>query len=201
MARPPSIEQHAPFRFSLDVSSVCLTDDQFSRLCSDNPELRIELTADRELIIMSPTGSKTGHREAKIIQRLGDWAEADGTGLCFSSNAVFTLPNGAKRMPDAAWIASTRWEKLTPEQQEGFALICPDFVIELRSRTDLPSELESKMAEYIQNGARLGWLLDPVEKRVHIYRPRQGPECLENPEYVTGEDVLSGFKFNFHEIL
>jgi Uma2 family endonuclease len=201
MARPPSIEQDAPFRFSLDVSSVCLTDDQFNRLCSDNPELNFELTADRELIIMSPVGSKTGNREAKIIGRLANWAEQDGTGDCFGSSAGFTLPNGAKRSPDASWIKSSRWEGLTPEQQEELAPICPDFVVELRSPSDRPSELQEKMTEYIQNGARLGWLLDPFEKRVHIYRPGRAPESLENPESVSGEDVLPGFQFNFQEII
>jgi Uma2 family endonuclease len=201
MARPPSIEQHAPFRFSLDVSSVCLTDDQFSRLCSDNPELRIELTADRELIIMSPTGYETGWRNAKITQRLANWTEQDGTGICFDSSTLFTLPNGAKRSPDASWIQKVRCERLSSEERSTFAPICPDFVAELRSPSDTLADLQEKMADYIRNGARLGWLLDPVEKRVHIYRPRQGPECLENPEYVTGEDVLSGFKFNFQEIL
>ena len=201
MARPPSIEQHAPFRFSLDVSSVCLTDDQFSRLCSDNPELRIELTADRELIIMSPTGYETGWRNAKITQRLANWTEQDSTGICFDSSTLFTLPNGAKRSPDASWIQKVRCERLSSEERSTFATICPDFVAELRSPSDTLADLQEKMADYIRNGARLGWLLDPVEKRVHIYRPRQGPECLENPEYVTGEDVLSGFKFNFQEIL
>ena len=201
MARPPSIEQHAPFRFSLDVSSVCLTDDQFSRLCSDNPELRIELTADRELIIMSPTGYETGWRNAKITQRLANWTEQDSTGICFDSSTLFTLPNGAKRSPDASWIQKVRCERLSSEERSTFAPICPDFVAELRSPSDTLTDLQEKMADYIRNGARLGWLLDPVEKRVHIYRPRQGPECLENPEYVTGEDVLSGFKFNFQEIL
>jgi len=201
MARPPSIEQHAPFRFSLDVSSVCLTDDQFSRLCSDNPELRIELTADRELIIMSPTGYETGWRNAKITQRVANWTEQDGTGICFDSSTLFTLPNGAKRSPDASWIQKVRCERLSSEERSTFAPICPDFVAELRSPSDTIADLQEKMADYIRNGARLGWLLDPVEKRVHIYRPRQGPECLENPEYVTGEDVLSGFKFNFQEIL
>ena len=201
MARPPSIEQHAPFRFSLDVSSVCLTDDQFSRLCSDNPELRIELTADRELIIMSPTGYETGWRNAKITQRLANWTEQDSTGICFDSSTLFTLPNGAKRSPDASWIQKVRCERLSSEERSTFAPICPDFVAELRSPSDTIADLQEKMADHIRNGARLGWLLDPVEKRVHIYRPRQGPECLENPEYVTGEDVLSGFKFNFQEIL
>ena len=201
MARPPSIEQHAPFRFSLDVSSVCLTDDQFSRLCSDNPELRIELTADRELIIMSPTGYETGWRNAKITQRLANRTEQDGTGICFDSSTLFTLPNGAKRSPDASWIQKVRCERLSSEERSTFAPICPDFVAELRSPSNTLADLQEKMADYIRNGARLGWLLDPVEKRVHIYRPRQGPECLENPEYVTGEDVLSGFKFNFQEIL
>jgi Uma2 family endonuclease len=201
MARPPSIEQDAPFRFSLDVSSVCLTEDQFSRLCSDNPELRIELTADRELIIMSPTGLETGWRNSKINQRLANWAEEDGTGICFDSSTLFTLPNGAKRSPDASWIQKIRCERLSPEERSTFAPICPDFVAELRSPSDLLSELKSKMTEYIQNGARLGWLLDPFEKSVHIYRPGQAPECLENPEYVIGADVLPGFKFNFQEIL
>ncbi len=201
MARPPSIEQHAPFRFSLDVSSVCLTGDQFSRLCSDNPELRIELTADRELIIMSPTGYETGWRNAKITQRVANWTEQDGTGICFDSSTLFTLPNGAKRSPDASWIQKVRCERLSSEERSTFAPICPDFVAELRSPSNTLADLQEKMADYIRNGARLGWLLDPVEKRVHIYRPRQGPECLENPEYVTGEDVLSGFKFNFQEIL
>ena len=201
MARPPSIEHHAPFRFSLDVSSVCLTDDQFSRLCSDNPELRIELTADRELIIMSPTGYETGWRNAKITQRLANWTEQDSTGICFDSSTLFTLPNGAKRSPDASWIQKVRCERLSSEERSTFATICPDFVAELRSPSDTLADLQEKMADCIRNGARLGWLLDPVEKRVHIYRPRQGPECLENPEYVTGEDVLSGFKFNFQEIL
>ena len=201
MTRPPVIEQDAPFRLSLDVGSVRLTDNQFYRLCRDNPELRIELTADRELIIMSPTGFETGWRNAKITQRLANWAEEDGTGICFDSSTVFTLPNGAKRSPDASWILNKRCERLTPEDRNTFAPICPDFVIELRSSSDLLSELKKKMIEYVQNGARLGWLLDPQKKRVYIYRPRQAAEVLENPEYISGEDVLSGFKFNFREIL
>jgi Uma2 family endonuclease len=189
-----------PRSFMLNMESVYLTDDQFYGLCRDNPDLRLELTAKRELVIMSPTGSKTGNRNSKINQRLANWAEDDDTGVCFDSSAGFTLPNGAKRSPDAAWVRREVWEALSDEEQDKFAPICPDFVVELRSPDDSLAELREKMDEYLDNGARLGWLFNPPDKRVYIYRPGQPVECLENPTSVSGEPELPGFVFNPSEI-
>ena len=185
---------------ALDMHSVLLTDEQFYQLCIDNRDLRLELTAQGELIIMPPTGSLTGYRNARIIYRLTAWAETDGTGMSFDSSTGFKLPNGAKRSPDAAWVRRERWEALNKKEQEGFAPICPDFVVELRSPDDSLSTLQEKMAEYIENGARLGWLLDPKAKRVYRYQPGQDVECLENPETVSGEPVLPAFVFSLKDI-
>jgi Uma2 family endonuclease len=202
MAQTPStIETDTPGSFMLNIQSVHLTDEQFYQLCHDNPELRLELTAQGELVIMSPTGSKTGWRNSKINQRLANWAEANGTGMAFDSSTGFTLPNGAKRSPDAAWVRRQAWEALTDEQQEEFAPICPAFVIELRSPKDSLASLQEKMNEYVENGAELGWLFDPKNKRVYVYRPNQPVECLENPSLVSGEPVLPGFEFDPSEIL
>lgn len=189
-----------PFLITLDVHSVGLSDEQFFRLCQDNRELRMELTAQGELIIMTPTGSKTGWRSGKIFHRLTAWAEQDRSGLTFDSSTGFTLPNGAKRSPDAAWIRRERWEALTEEEQEVFAPICPDFVLELRSPADKLSMLQDKMLEYMENGAQLGWLIDPKERRVYIYRQGQPEECLENPETIAGDPLLNGFILNVQDI-
>src|SRR5262249_22716107 len=147
----------------------------------------------KELVIMPPTGSKTGWRNSKITYRLTAWAESDGNGLAFDSSTLFTLPNGAKRSPDASWVRRERWEALTEDQQEGFAPLCPDFVVELRSPSDRLSDLQEKMQEYIDNGICLGWLIDPLEKRVHIYRPGHSIETLNNPVTLNGDPVLPGF--------
>ena len=184
----------------LNLRSIRLTDQQFYRLCLDNPELRLELTADRKLIIMAPTGSMTGWRNSKLNQRLANWAEADGSGLAFDSSTGFTLPNGARRSPDAAWIPYTRWQSLTPEQQAGFAPLCPDFVVELRSRDDSLTMLRDKLAEYMANGARLGWLLDPENRTVYVYHPGQAVEQLSEPTSITGDPVLPGFVFQLSDI-
>jgi Uma2 family endonuclease len=202
MAHIISPECDAAFRVSLDMRSVCLTDDQFYLLCRDNPELRLELSAEGELIIMPPVYTEGGWRETRVSYRLAQWTEQDGTGFCFGSSTGFRLPNGAKRSPDASWIARSRWYSLSAGQHKKFAPICPDFVVEVRSATDSLRELQKKMTEYLHNGARLGWLLDPLEKRVHIYRSgRRRVEYRDNPEYLDGEDVLPGFRFNFQEIL
>jgi Uma2 family endonuclease len=184
----------------LNVQSVRLTDEQFYRLCQDNPDLRFELTAQRELVIMSPTGSKTGWRNSRINQRLANWTEKSGSGVSFDSSTGFTLPNGAKRSPDAAWVRREVWEALTDEQQEEFAPICPDFVIELRSAKDSLEGLQEKMKEYLENGTQLGWLFDAKNKGVYVYRPNQSVECLETPSSISGEPVLSGFLFDPSEI-
>jgi Uma2 family endonuclease len=198
MAELFTIEDEEPL--TLDTRSAGLTDEQFSRLCADNPELRMELTAKRQLVIMSPTGAKTGWRNHKLAVRLGTWTEGDASGLAFDSSAGFTLPNGAKRSPDASWVTRSRWESLSEEQQEDFAPLCPDFVVELRSPRDRLSILQAKLEEYIQNGARLGWLIDPKAKCVYVYRPGMPVERLENPSSLSGEAVLPGFVFIVSEI-
>lgn len=184
----------------INVRTVQFTDQQFSRLCQENPELRLELTAQHELVVMPPTGSKTGLRNAKLIQRLASWAEADGTGLVFDSSTGFTLPNGAKRSPDVSWLRRERWGALTEAQREGFAPVCPDVVVELRSQQDRLSVLQEKMQEYMANGARLGWLIDPLEKRVHIYRPHRSVEIRDDPSALDGESVLPHYVLNVREL-
>jgi Uma2 family endonuclease len=179
---------------------VIVNDAQFNLLCQENPALRLELTAQKELVIMPPTGSKTGWRNSSFNSDLVVWAKQDGTGLVFDSSTLFTLPNGAKRSPDASWVKRERWEALTDAQQEGFAPLCPDFVAELRSRTDRLSDLQEKMQEYVDNGACLGWLIDPVEKRVHVYRPGQPVDVLDDPISVSGDPILSGFVLNVREL-
>ena len=201
MARTPVIETETAVRVVLNVRSVGLTDDQFLRLCSDNRDFRIEMSASGELIIMPPAGSKTGNRSLKINQRLANWAEQDGTGVGFGTDTGFTLPNGAKRGPDAAWISRERCNLIPEDQQEKLAPICPDFVIELRSPSDRLPDIQEKMAEYIANGARLGWLLDPFDKCAIVYRPGQAPERIENPTILSGDPILPGFEFDFQEIL
>ena len=197
---PSTIESSSPPLFMLNTRSVCLTDEQFYRLCQDNPDLRFELTVKRELLIMSPSGSKAGWRNSRINQQLANWADENGEGLSFDSSAGFTLPNGAKRSPDAAWVRREVWDLLTEAQQEEFAPICPDFVVELRSPTDSLIGLQEKMNEYIENGAQLGWLLDPKTRRAYVYRPNQPVECIENPSALSGESVLPKFVFEPGEI-
>ena len=204
MAHVPTIQADTDFRVVLDVQNVRLKDEQFFRLCSDNSDLRIEMSAAGELIIMAPCKPMTGRRNAKIAQRLSNWAEADGTGECFDSSSLFSLPNGAKRSPDASWILRGRWEQI-PEaarnQAERFEEICPDFVIELRSLSDRLPDLKEKMEEYIANGARLGWLLDPIDNFAIIYRPGQLPERIDKATILAGDSVLPGFNFDFREVL
>ena len=184
----------------LNVRGIKLTDDQFALLCQENPDLRLELTARQELVIMPPTGSKSGWRSGRSYYALTDWADQDGSGLTFDSSTGFTLPNGAKRSPDASWVKSDRWDALTEEQQESVAPLCPDFVLEVRSPTDRLLDLQEKMQEYIDNGARLGWLIDPINKRVYIYRPGQPVEMLDNPPTLRGDPILPGFVLNVHEL-
>lgn len=197
---PPAVDRDTPRTLRLNFQSIEPTDEQFYQLCRDNPDVRFELTAQRELVIMAPTGSKTGWRNSRLNQRLANWAEQDGTGLCFDSSTGFTLPNGAKRSPDASWLKRERWDALTPGQQEGFAPLCPDFVVELRSPEDRLPALQDKMSEYIQNGAQLGWLIDPTDKCVYFYRPGGGAECVQDPAAINGDPVLPGFVFRLSEI-
>ncbi|HEY9630635.1 MAG TPA: Uma2 family endonuclease [Coleofasciculaceae cyanobacterium] len=172
--------------------SAKLTDEQFYELCQLNRDLRIERSAIGELIIMPPTGGETGKRNAKLTARFVIWNEQSELGEVFDSSTCFTLPNGANRSPDVAWIARDRWNALTPEQREKFPPICPDFGVELRSSSDALKPLQDKMQEYIANGVRLSWLLNYQERQVEIYRPKQAKEVLEAPMSLSGEAVLPG---------
>ncbi|MBG1264483.1 Uma2 family endonuclease [Nostoc commune] len=180
---------------------IDLTDEQFFQMCQKNSNYRFERTASGEILIMSPTGSDTGRRNVKITTQLDIWNSESNLGEVFDSSTGFTLPNGAERSPDASWVKIERWNALTPEQQEKFAPICPDFVVELRSRTDSLKELQEKMQEYIENGAQLGWLIDRKNKRVEIYRPGKDVEILDNPASLSGENILPGFVLHLQQII
>ena len=180
---------------------IDLTDEQFFQMCQKNRDYRFERTASGELLIMPPTGSDTGNRNFDMVVELGIWNKQTKLGKGFDSSTGFTLPNGAERSPDVSWVKIERWNALTPEQQEKFAPICPDFVVELRSRTDSLKELQEKMQEYIENGTQLGWLIDRKNKRVEIYRPGKDVEILDNPASLSGENVLPGFVLDLQQII
>jgi len=185
----------------LDLRPVIdLTDEQFYDLCRANHELRFERTAEGEILIMPPTGARTGQRNFKLTTLFGIWVAQDGTGVGFDSSTAFKFPNGATRSPDASWIVRERYEALTPQEQEKFSPICPDFVIELRSSTDTLKVLQAKMAEYIANGVQLGWLLDPQEQTAYIYRPGAEVEMLTGAREISGAPELPGFILNLQEI-
>ncbi|MGD2181969.1 Uma2 family endonuclease [Lusitaniella coriacea] len=177
-----------------------MTREEFYAFCQANRELRIERTATGEVIVMPPAFSDTGNRNFNLAAHLWVWTEKDGTGLGFDSSAGFTLPNGATRSPDAAWIKAERWNALTEEEKASFAPICPDFVIELRSASDTLSRLKAKMQEYIENGAPLGWLIDRKNRTVYIYRRDREPQILENPDRVSGDPELHGFSLPMAKI-
>ena len=181
--------------------SLNLTDEQFWQLCQRNREYRFEANSQGDLIIMPPTGSDTGKRNFDIIVQLGIWNKKFKLGVAFDSSTGFTLSNGAKRSPDASWIKLDRWNSLTKEEQEKFAPICPDFVIELRSKTDLLKTLQEKMQEYIDNGASLGWLIDRQNQKVEIYRVNKSVETLTSPSSLSGENILPNFTLDLTEIL
>ncbi len=190
-----------PFFFVLKVPGYKFTDEELYKIDADNEHLRIETNANGDLEIMPPPFPDTSRKNIAIDARLWIWAEKDKTGVCFESSAKFTLPNGAKRMPDAAWILKERYFAFSEtERTERFTRIAPDFVIELRSKSDRLPILQKKMREYIENGVRLGWLIDPYKKRVHIYRADKTIEIQENAKSVSGEDVLQGFELDLTEI-
>jgi Uma2 family endonuclease len=180
--------------------AVELSDEQFFELCQLNRDLRIERTAEGDLEIMPPTGGSTGSRNARLLHLVTAWALRDGTGEVFDSSTGFTLPNGATRSPDASWVPNRRLASLTPEQQERFLPLCPDFVVELRSPSDAVPTLQAKMREYIENGARLGWLLDAPSRRVYAYRPGAEVEIYDDPRELSGEPELPGLVLDLHLI-
>jgi Uma2 family endonuclease len=180
--------------------AIALTEDQFYEFCQLNHDFRIERNAAGELVIMPPTGSETDQHNFDIIVQLGIWTKQDGTGVGFGSSGGFTLPNGAVRSPDAAWIKRDRWEAIPPELRKKFAPICPEFVIELRSESDNLRILQDKMQEYIDNGTQLGWLIDRKQRRVFIYRFNIAVEVLDNPKTLYGEPLLPGFALDLSQV-
>ncbi|MCY7284969.1 MAG: Uma2 family endonuclease [Cyanobacteria bacterium CAN_BIN43] len=188
----------------IDLSSLTtilqVSDQQFYDFCRTNPDLRIERNANGEIIVMPPAFADAGNRNGRIFGQLFVWSEANATGEAFDSSSGFTLPNGATRSPDAAWILSDRWNALRPEQQASFAPIAPDFVVELRSSSDMLVSLKEKMEEYIANGVRLGLLIDRKNCQVYVYRPNRSPEILDNPKCVNCEPEMPMFALKMARI-
>lgn len=177
-----------------------LTDEEFEQIVAVNQELRLELTATGELVIMSPTGGETGNRNFDLLGQLWFWNSQKNLGKAFDSSTGFKLPNGATRSPDASWVTMERWNALTPQQRKKFLPLCPDFAVELVSETDDVEDTQAKMVEYLANGLQLGWLINPHDQVVIIYRPNQAPEILHSPTTLSGEDVLPGFILNLQPI-
>ncbi len=177
-----------------------MTEEEFFDFCQRMDPLRVERDSDGEIIIMAPTYSETGGQNFDLAVEFGIWARQDGRGRGFDSSAGFILANGATRSPDLSWILHEKWNALSDKERASFAHICPDFVVELRSRTDTLNQLTAKMIEYMENGASLGWLIDPIEKNVYIYRPDREVDILINPTEVSGDPLLVGFKLDLEAI-
>lgn len=173
---------------TLDLEPLHLSDEQFEQLCFNNPDLSLEQSAAGVLIVMPPIGGESGNRELELGIDLGLWNRQTQLGKVFSSSTLFRLPNGGRRSPDAAWIELSRWQHLTPDQRRRFPPIAPDFVLELRSPSDRLSLLQDKMQEYLDAGVRLGWLFNPQDQNVEIYRPGQPPEIRPLPSQLSGEE-------------
>ncbi|NEO16589.1 MULTISPECIES: Uma2 family endonuclease [unclassified Moorena] len=201
MVQIPAIPETDNLQIELPRSiGLSITLEQFVELEAANRDLRLERTAKGELIVNPPTGWETGNRNGRINQQLFNWADVDGTGIAFDSSTGFTLPNGAIRSPDASWVSQKRWQTLTDEQLVTFPNICPDFVVELRSSSDTLKSLQDKMVEYMENGAKLGWLINPQQRQVDVYRPGLTVERLDNPVELSGEEVLPGFLLDLHRV-
>ena len=180
--------------------AIEITDDEFFAFCQLNRDLRFERTAEGDIIVMAPTGGETGNRNADITAQLVTWTKRDGTGAAFDSSTGFKLPNGADRSPDGSWVRKSRLAALTHEQKIKFLPLCPDFVIELLSPTDALAVTQAKMSEYIENGAQLGWLIDPEMRQVHIYRPHQAVAILHKVMEIAADPELPGFVLDLREI-
>lgn len=196
--RPP-LEKTAHL-LNLDLTSLRLTAAQFEQVCRDNPDLRLELTSTGGLIVMPPAGSKTGKRNFNLTQQFGIWVEKDGTGIGFDSSAGFTLPNRAVLSPDVSWVRREKWDALTEDEQEKFAHLCPDFVIELRSRWNTLKAQQQKMQQYLDNGTQLAWFIDPRNRCVYVYRQGEEVEVLTDAATISGDPILPGFELQLTEL-
>ncbi len=192
----PDVETRATF---LIGSERPMDDAQFFEFCMKNPELRIERSAQGEIIIKPPTGFETGYRNNDLSRQLGNWAKADGRGVALDSNTEYLLPNGAARSPDASWVLKSRLAQFTKQEKQRFLRLCPDFVIELTSPTDRLNAVKAKMREWIENGAELGWLIDADRHTVHIYRPGQEPEEAA-ADALDGDGPVHGFRLDLEDI-
>lgn len=190
-----------PVPISLQLGpALHLSDDELFEVCIRNRELRIERTAEGNLTVGPPKGGESSHRNAVILAALGVWAREDASGVGFDSTAGFLLPNGAMRAPSAAWVRSFRLDGLSREQKRRFLPLCPDFVVELRPESDHLPDLRAKMDEYRDNGAALGWLIDPEKRRVHVYRPGREVEVLDDPPEISGDPELPGFVLDLQRV-
>ncbi len=178
-----------------------ISETDLEKLCQENPEARLETNPQGQLIIMSPTGSESGKRNTSLIFQVELWNRQQNSGIVFDSSTGFKLSNGAIRSPDVSWVSLAKWESLTKQQQRKFAPIAPDFVIELMSPTDELNELQNKMKEYMNCGVQLGWLINPDEKQVEIYRQQGNPEILNNPLTLSGEQILPNLIVNLQDII
>jgi Uma2 family endonuclease len=184
---------------TLEIPSYFIvTQEQFELLAIANRDLRLERSPNGELIIMPPTGGTTGKRNAKLITYFVNWNDQMQLGEVFDSSTAFRLPNGSNRSPDVAWVSRDRWQSLTLEQQDGFPPLCPDFVVELRSKSDSLKSLQDKMQEYLENGLLLGWLIDIQNQTIEVYRPQEPREVLQKPSLLKGELVLPDFSININ---
>ena len=177
------------------------TQEEFTALAASYPDLRMELTREGRLSIMPPSGGESSYQSSTVSGLLFIWSRQNGTGMTFDANGGFVLPNGATLSADASWLRRTRWEALTPQQRKKFLPLCPDFVVEVLSPSDSLPETQDKMREWIENGARLGWLINSRRKQAEIYRPGQEVEVLDAPATLSGEDVLPGFVLDMTEVL
>lgn len=171
-----------------------MTDDELLAFCRANELARVERDANGELIVMSPTGTEGGFFETEVATELGIWARADGRGRVLGSNTGITLPDGSIRAADAAWVSWQGWNAVPPEQRKGYARLCPEFIIEVRSQIDALPPLQEKMQMWISNGVESAWLIDPQRCVVEVYRAGVEPEVHENPSSVQGTGSVRGFE-------
>lgn len=177
-----------------------LSDDDFLSLCSKHRDLKFERNINGDLMIMSPTGGLTSKRNADLIYQLNAWNRKYKLGIIFDSSGGFKLPNGSDRSPDASFVMMDKWDNLTNDEKERFLPLCPDFLVELRSPSDNLAKIQEKMREYMDNGAKLGWLIDPNRKIIEIYRPCQAVEILASPLNIKEEEILPNFTLDLTEI-
>jgi len=187
--------------FTLDLHTIAeISSEQFEQICRTNPDLKLERTPTGELVIMAPTGGDTGACNATLTARFVVWNEQAKFGVVFDSSTCFQLPGGGDRSPDVAWVERWRWEALSSEQRRKFPPLCPDFVLELLSPTDSLAQARCKMQEYVDSGARLGWLIDPQNRRIEVYRPNCAVEVLDDPSQLSGKDILPGFTLDLKQV-